>query len=349
MGNPLDARSDVYSLGVLAYRMLSGSLPFTGPNARDFLVQHIGTPPVPLVEAAPVLAEDVDLASIVMRCLSKDARARFQTADELVRALESPPRMAGRLLPALPRAISSVSEVIFARRPAQPAPGAKPAPLLELPTGANTPVPPPTRVADTLSTPRPRRWLLPAAVGAAVVLGGLGTLLWGGGRDPIDEARAQLDGSRPREAMQTLERLEKSGTPAERLAGLRAAAQHALRDHDAEMRTLWSARSSDAVLDPRALRALTEDLAREGGEGPRKDFLDGLPAARTTAALKAIAESGISESAWGALRTSTASTAPTPWTWSRSTEPGWTARTAPPAPRPRAGWGSWAGPRRWLF
>ena len=51
MGHPLDARSDIYSLGVLSYRMLSGSLPFNGPNARDYLVQHIGTPPTPLVEA----------------------------------------------------------------------------------------------------------------------------------------------------------------------------------------------------------------------------------------------------------------------------------------------------------
>lgn len=301
MGNPLDARSDVYSLGVLAYRMLSGLLPFTGPNARDFLVQHIGTPPTPLLESTPAMAEDPDLAAIVMRCLAKDARARFQTAEDLVVALESPPRVAGRMLPALPRAISSVSEVIFARRPSQPALGSRAAPLVEVPTGASTPVPPP-RVADTLSTARPRRWQLPAIVGGVVVLAGLLFTVWGGSKDALDEARAQLDANHPRDALQTLERLEKSGQPAERLAGLRAAAQHALKDHDAEMKTLWAARGSDSVLDPRALRGLSEDLSREGGEGPRKDFLDGLPAARTTAALKALAESGTSDAAWGALR-----------------------------------------------
>src|SRR5262249_22497058 len=71
---------------------------------------------------------------------------------------------------------------------------------------------------------------------------------------------------------------------------------------EAEMRSLWAARSSDSVLDPRPLRALTEDLAHQGGEGPPKDFLDGLPPARTTAALKGIAESGTTDAAWGALR-----------------------------------------------
>jgi serine/threonine protein kinase len=302
MGNPLDARSDVYSLGVLAYRMLSGSLPFTGPNARDFLVQHIGTPPVPLIEAAPPMAEDPDLAAIVMRCLSKDARARFQTADDLVRALESPPRAAGRMLPALPRAISSVSEVIFARRPVQPLPERRPAPLGEVPTGANTPVPPPTRVADTLSTPRPTRWRVPAAVAGVGVLAAVLFGVWGGGKDPLEPARAQLDAGKFRDALQTLDRLEKSGQPVERLAGLRAAAQHGMHDHESEMRTLWAAKSSDSVLDARPLRALTEDLSHQGGEGPPKDFLDGLPPARTTAALKALAESGTSDAAWGALR-----------------------------------------------
>ena len=302
MGNPLDARSDVYSLGVLAYRMLSGSLPFAGPNARDFLVQHIGTPPVPLLEAAPAMSEDPDLAAIVMRCLSKDARARYQTADDLVGALESRPRLAGRMLPALPRAISSVSEVIFARRPVQPTPQARPAPLGEVPTGANTPVPGPARVSDTESTPQRRRWPLLAAGGAVATLAVVIFAAWGGGKNPLDAAQAELDAGKPRDALQTLDHLEKSGQPVERLAGLRAAAQHAMHDHEAEMHTLLAARSSDSVLDTRPLRALTEDLAHQDGEGPPKDFLDGLPPARTTAALKGIAESGTTDAAWGALR-----------------------------------------------
>ncbi|MGZ6099364.1 MAG: protein kinase domain-containing protein [Myxococcaceae bacterium] len=302
MGHPLDARSDIYSLGVLSYRMLSGVLPFNGPNARDYLVQHIGTPPTPLVEVAPAMAEDPDLGAIVMRCLAKDPRVRFQTAEDLVRALESPPKAAGRMGPLLPRAISSVSEVIFARRPTASAVPVPEGPLLELPTGSITPVPPPERVADTLSSVfGRRRWRTPALVGVGALVLFAGGLAFRGGRSGLDEAGTQLDGGKAREALATLDGLEKSGTPASELAGLRAAALHALRDHAAELKVLLGARGASSVIDRRTLSGVAEDLEREGGEGPRKDFLDGLDAGRSAAVLRAIAESGTTEAAWGAL------------------------------------------------
>ena len=303
MGHPLDARSDIYSLGVLAYRMLSGSLPFNGPNARDYLVQHIGTPPTPLAEAAPAMADDPDLCAIVMRCLAKEPRTRFQMAEDLVRALEAPPKASERMWPLLPRAISSVSEVIFARRPAGSSPPPPERPLLELPTGSITPVPPP-RVADTLSSGLPgRRWRTPVLLGlGALALVVVGALVFRGGHSALDEVGAELDAGKPREALATLDRLEKSGTPASELAGLRAAAYHTAHDHATELKILLAARGTSSVLDRRCLAGVTEDLSREGGEGPRRDFLDGLDAGRSTAVLRAIAESGTSESAWGALR-----------------------------------------------
>ncbi len=300
MGNPLDARSDIYSLGVLAYRMLSGVLPFAGPNARDYLVQHIGTAPRPLMGAAPALAEDPDLAEIVMRCLSKEPKARFQTAEALVSALEAPPRAVGRMHPLLPRAISSVSEVIFARRGAATSGPVPVAPLTEVPTGESTPLPV-ARVADTLSVPR-RSWRIPVLAAAALLLGGTALAFLRSSPSSMEQVRAQLDANRPAEALKTLERLEKSGRPSAELAGLRAAAFHGLREHDAELAALRAVRGNEGPLEVRALRGVVEDLARQGNEGPRKDYLDGLEVARTTAALKAIAESGTNESAWGALR-----------------------------------------------
>ncbi len=303
MGHPLDARSDIYSLGVLAYRVLSGNLPFTGPNARDYLLQHISTVPTALVEVIPAMQDDPDLSAIVMRCLAKEPRGRFQTAEDLVRALESPPQVAGRLtLPLLPRAISTVSEVIFARRPQVDARPAPEGPLLELPTGAVTPVPPP-RVADTLSsTLGPPRWRTPALVGLGALVAVVAFLALRGRSSALDQASAELDAGKAREALTTLERLEKSGTPAAEVAGLRAAALHAVRDHATELKVLLASRDASSVMDRRALAGVAEDLAREGGEGPRSDFLDRLDPGRSGAVLRAIAESGTSDAAWGALR-----------------------------------------------
>lgn len=302
MGHPLDARSDIYSLGVLAYRVLSGNLPFNGPNARDYLLQHIGTVPTPLVENTPTMADDPDLSAIIMRCLAKEPRGRFQTAEDLVRALEAPPQVAGRILPLLPRAISTVSEVIFARRPQTEGRPAPETPLLELPTGAVTPVPPP-RVADTLSSSLgPPRWRTPALVGLGALVAAVAFLALRGRSSPLDEAAAQLDAGKAREALTTLERLEKSGTPAAEVAGLRAAALHAVRDHATELKVLLASRDASSVLDRRALAGVAEDLAHEGGEGPRSDFLDRLDAGRSTGVLRAIAESGTGDAAWGALR-----------------------------------------------
>jgi serine/threonine protein kinase len=302
MGHPLDARSDIYSLGVLAYRVLSGNLPFNGPNARDYLLQHIGTVPTPLVENTPTMADDPDLSAIIMRCLAKEPRGRFQTAEDLVRALEAPPQVAGRILPLLPRAISTVSEVIFARRPQTEGRPAPETPLLELPTGAVTPVPPP-RVADTLSSSLgPPRWRTPVLVGLGALAAAVAFLALRGGSSPLDEVAAQLDAGKAREALTTLERLEKSGTPAAEVAGLRAAALHAVRDHTTELKVLLASRDASSVLDRRTLAGVAEDLAHEGGEGPRSDFLDRLDAGRSTGVLRAIAESGTGDAAWGALR-----------------------------------------------
>ena len=55
-GARVDARSDLYSFGVLAYRVLCGRLPFAGPSPRQFLAQHAAAPPLPLTDAAPGLA-----------------------------------------------------------------------------------------------------------------------------------------------------------------------------------------------------------------------------------------------------------------------------------------------------
>jgi len=71
----LDGRSDLYSLGVMGYAMLSGQLPFEGTTFRDVIVQHITRVPPPLTDLAP--DAPADLAEAVTRCLAKDPAGRW--------------------------------------------------------------------------------------------------------------------------------------------------------------------------------------------------------------------------------------------------------------------------------
>ncbi|XSF00169.1 protein kinase [Pseudomyxococcus flavus] len=87
VGAKVDTRSDLYSFGVLTYRVLSGRLPFDGPLPRNFLSQHASAAPLPLDRAAPTLSRYVGLLSLVMRLLEKDPGKRPQSAHELADAL----------------------------------------------------------------------------------------------------------------------------------------------------------------------------------------------------------------------------------------------------------------------
>jgi len=79
----IDGRSDLYSLGVMGYAMLSGRLPFEGDSFRDVIVQHVTQEPAPLVPEVPP-----DLAAAVMRCLAKEPAKRWGDGLQLRAALD---------------------------------------------------------------------------------------------------------------------------------------------------------------------------------------------------------------------------------------------------------------------
>ena len=83
----IDGRSDLYSLGIVSYQMLTGELPFQAPTVAGILMKQI-TEPAPDLR---IQRRDVpeDLALAVSRCLEKDPENRWPTADALRRALES--------------------------------------------------------------------------------------------------------------------------------------------------------------------------------------------------------------------------------------------------------------------
>ncbi|OGU09628.1 MAG: hypothetical protein A2W29_08520 [Gemmatimonadetes bacterium RBG_16_66_8] len=83
----IDARSDVYSLGLVAYEMLTGDPPFHAATVPGILMKQISEPARDVQDLRPECPED--LATTVMRCLEKNPDDRWPTADALRRALEA--------------------------------------------------------------------------------------------------------------------------------------------------------------------------------------------------------------------------------------------------------------------
>ena len=84
-GDPLDGRSDIYSLGVVVYQMLAGSPPFEGPSSAAILAQQLTEEPTPIRRIRPDVPEE--MAVVLERMLEKNRSRRFQMAGEVSRAL----------------------------------------------------------------------------------------------------------------------------------------------------------------------------------------------------------------------------------------------------------------------
>src|ERR1041385_8251995 len=132
-GEDVDARSDIYAMGVVGYRALAGRFPFYASLASAVLVSHVTKQPAPLATMAPQVP--ASLASIVDRCLAKDPAHRYQTCAELDAALAIAAADANRV------AVASSSSPLLSDAEAQ-ALFERAATLQEAPEELRTPIAP---------------------------------------------------------------------------------------------------------------------------------------------------------------------------------------------------------------
>jgi hypothetical protein len=285
----VDARTDVYAFGVLAFRMLAGRLPFDGPTTRDYLEQHVRQAPPELDVVAPALKAWPELVRLVRQCLQKPPEARPADGRALAERLH-------RLVPSdIPlttqsrRALGALTTQTW--NSVQARAGTLSQQSVER-----------MREAAELARGVPhevRRSALITAGVAAVV--GLGVLLWPGGL--VERVRRQLDRGQPQEALTAIDASlaqAKGEVPA--LLALKVVALHRLGRHDAEKALLGQA-PFEVVLsgETRVLEALAEESASEDDARVRLS-LELMPRAWALPVYQRLSEGPPAVGQWGALR-----------------------------------------------
>ncbi len=141
IGEAPSPASDVYSLGIVLYEVLTGALPFTGRNSEELALLHLQADPIPPSEYVPDIPPALE--QIIVKVLSKEPSARYRTADQLGRVLM---RFGTQRDMPVPPALNLTPEAVTAYRQPEPAtttvaPAVAPRPVRQEPPSQPRPQP----------------------------------------------------------------------------------------------------------------------------------------------------------------------------------------------------------------
>ena len=197
-GDKLDGRSDIYSLGLVAFNTLTGKLPFPAETAQEAMIARLVEQPKTLAEMKPDVAWPAEVQAVMDKALMRDVNERYQSAAqfgrELWAACESMPTTqaaeAGTQVLSAPATAAAAG--VPKTRVATPGEGSKTV------AGAASPIAPAATAPAAMAVKKSNTAMIAAAVIGIAVLGGGGYLIFGGGtKTPAADSTAQNAAQQP--------------------------------------------------------------------------------------------------------------------------------------------------------